>query len=171
MPLGDAIRRVDAAAGAGEDMLLAGLHGLIAILVVAAVVFRYVLGDPLVWSEELILLLFGWMIFIGAANAFRHRTHIVIDFIVLIAPGRVGAILGFVATAVTLVLLCALTWFGARYAWREWPNVSAMMGVSAAWAILPLVVGCGLSILHVGRNLLDDGPRGALWFSDITARE
>jgi TRAP-type C4-dicarboxylate transport system permease small subunit len=70
MPLGDAIRRVDDAAGAGEDMLLAGLHGLIAILVVAAVVFRYVLGDPLVWSEELILLLFGWMIFIGAANAF-----------------------------------------------------------------------------------------------------
>lgn len=171
MALTGAIRRVDDAAGAGEDILLAGLHGAVATLVVAAVLFRYVLGDPLVWSEELILLLFGWMIFIGVANAFRHRTHIVIDFIVLIAPGRIGAVLGLFATTATLVLLVTLTWFGTRYALREWPNISAMMGISAAWAIFPVIVGCGLSILHILRNLLDGGPRGALWFSDITARE
>ena len=45
-----------------------------------------------------------------------------------------------------------------------------MLEVSAAWAIAPLVVGCALSILHLLRNLMDEGVTGALW-SDITTRE
>lgn len=167
----NAVRRVDDAAGLAEDWLLAILHGLVATLVVAAALFRYVLGDPLVWSEEVILLLFGWMIFIGVANAFRQRTHIVVDVVVLVAPGRVGDLLGIVATLVTLLLLATLIWFGGRYALREWDNLSAMIGISAAWAIIPVVVGCVLSVLHILRNLMENGPRGALWFSDITTRD
>jgi TRAP-type C4-dicarboxylate transport system permease small subunit len=53
---------------------------------------------------------------------------------------------------------------------REMPNLTPMLGVSAAWAIAPLVVGSALSILHLLRNLMDQGVTGALW-SDITTRE
>ncbi len=165
------IRRLDDWSGRLEEVLLAVLHTAIAVLVCAAVVFRYVLSDPLTWSEELILLAFTWMIFIGAANAFRHRSHIVIDFVVLIAPPRIAAVLGLIATLATLALLCALVWFGGRYALGESGNLSAMLGISSAWAVLPLALGSVLSILHVLRNLMESGPRGAIWFSDITTRE
>jgi hypothetical protein len=45
-----------------------------------------------------------------------------------------------------------------------------MLGISAAWAIAPLFIGTLLSLLHLLRNLLDQGVTGALW-SDITTRE
>ena len=136
----------------------------------AAVVFRYILNDPLTWSEELILVLFGWMIFLGIANAFRVRTHIIIDVVVLFAPRVVGIALGYVAFVATASVLCVLTWYAWRYMLREMPNATPMLGISAAWAIAPLVVCGALSLLHLLRNLMDDGVAGALW-SDITTRE
>jgi TRAP-type C4-dicarboxylate transport system permease small subunit len=153
-----------------EDLCLAALHALIAGLVLAAVVFRYILNDPLTWSEELVIVLFGWMIFLGIANAFRVRSHIIIDVVVLFAPRAVSIAFGVIATAVTALVLGVLAWYAWRYMVREMPNLTPMLGVSAAWAIAPLVVGSALSILHLLRNLMDQGVTGALW-SDITTRE
>jgi TRAP-type C4-dicarboxylate transport system permease small subunit len=170
MPLANAVRRLDQSSSRAEDLCLAALHALIAGLVLAAVVFRYILNDPLTWSEELVIVLFGWMIFLGIANAFRVRSHIIIDVVVLFAPRVVSIAFGALATAVTALVLGVLTWYAWRYMVREMPNLTPMLGVSAAWAIAPLVVGSVLSILHLLRNLMDEGVAGALW-SDITTRE
>jgi TRAP-type transport system small permease protein len=170
MSLPSIVRRLDDWSSRAEQGCLAALHASIAALVVAAVIFRYILNDPLTWSEELILVLFGWMIFLGIANAFRVRTHIIIDVVVHFAPRMVGIALGYVAFVATASVLCVLTWYAWRYMLREMPNATPMLGISAAWAIAPLVVCGALSLLHLLRNLMDDGVAGALW-SDITTRE
>lgn len=166
----DLIRRLDDWSSRLENLALAALHGIIAALVCAAVVFRYVLNDPLTWSEELILLLFGWMIFLGVANAFHARTHIIIDVVVLFAPRWLCFAFGVLALAVTAAVLGVLTWYSWLYLQREMPNLTPMLGISAGWAIAPLFVGSLLSLLHLLRNLIDEGVTGALW-SDITTRE
>lgn len=161
------LRRLDEAAARGEEIFLAAALGLLAVLVVAAVVFRYALHDPLTWSEELIVLLFGWMIMIGTAYAFHQRNHIVIDVILLFAPRWLRIVLGTLSTLATLVVLAVLVWFGWQYTMRELPNLTPMLGISAAWSILPLTIGCALSMLHVMRRLLDDGPQSTLWVEMI----
>ena len=166
----ETIRRVDRWLSRVEDACLAFLHAAVASLVCAAVAFRYALNDPLTWSEELIILLFGWMIFLGIANAFRMRTHIIIDVVVLFAPRPLRRLFGAVSTIATGAVLCVLAWFGAKYMLRELPNETPMLGISAAWAIAPLVLGTALGLLHLVRNLIDEGVDGALW-SDITTRE
>lgn len=170
MSLLQIVRRLDNWSSRAEDLSLAVLHALIASLVIAAVVFRYVLNDPLTWSEELVLVLFGWMVFLGIANAFRYRSHIIIDVIVLFAPRIVCLVFGVISITVTALLLGVLTWYAWHYMVREMPNLTPMLGISSAWAIAPLVVGCVLSLLHLLRNLMDEGVDGALW-SDITTRE
>jgi TRAP-type C4-dicarboxylate transport system permease small subunit len=157
------LRRLDEAAARGEEIFLAAALGLLSVLVVAAVVFRYALHGPLTWSEELIVLLFGWMIMIGTAYAFHQRNHIVIDVILLFAPRWLRIVLGTLSTLATFVVLAVLLWFGWQYTMRELPNLTPMLGISAAWSILPLTIGCALSMLHVMRRLLDDGPQSALW--------
>jgi TRAP-type C4-dicarboxylate transport system permease small subunit len=157
------LRRLDEAAARGEEIFLAAALGLLSVLVVAAVVFRYALHDPLTWSEELIVLLFGWVIMIGTAYAFHQRNHIVIDVILLFAPRWLRIVLGTLSTLATFVVLAVLLWFGWQYTMRELPNLTPMLGISAAWSILPLTIGCALSMLHVLRRLLDDGPQSALW--------
>ncbi len=157
------LRRVDEAAARGEEIFLAAALGLLAVLVVAAVVFRYVLNDPLTWSEEFIVLLFGWVIMIGTAYAFHQRNHIVIDVILVFAPHWLRVVLGILSTIATFAVLAVLVWFGWQYTMRELPNLTPMLGISAAWSILPLAVGCALAMLHVLRRLVDDGPQSALW--------
>lgn len=164
------IRRLDDWSSRVESAALALLHGAIATLVCAAVVFRYVLSDPLTWSEELILILFGWMIFLGIANAFHARTHIIIDVIVLFAPRWLCFAFGLLAFTATAVVLGTLTFFSWRYLQRELPNLTPMLGISAGWAIAPLFIGSVLSLLHLLRNLIDEGVTGVLW-SDITTRD
>jgi TRAP-type C4-dicarboxylate transport system permease small subunit len=164
------IRRLDDWSSRVENAALAVLHAAVATLVCAAVVFRYVLGDPLTWSEELILLLFAWMVFLGIANAFNARTHIIIDVVVLFAPRWLVAIFGILSVAATAAVLGTLAFYSWRYLQREIPNLTPMLGISAGWLIAPLFIGSALSLLHLVRNLLDGGPTGALW-SDITTRE
>ncbi|WID96526.1 TRAP transporter small permease [Bosea vestrisii] len=164
------IRRLDDWSSRVENAFLAVLHAAIATLVCAAVVFRYVLSDPLTWSEELILILFGWMIFLGIANAFHARTHIIIDVVVLFAPRWLCFAFGLLAFAATAIVLGTLTFFSWRYLQREIPNLTPMLGISAGWAIAPLFIGSVLSLLHLLRNLIDEGVTGVLW-SDITTRD
>ena len=78
-------------------------HGVIATLVIAAVFFRYVLNDPLTWTEETIVLLFTWMLFAGLASGFRNRMHIRIDALLLALPRSGRALFGAIAVAATLV--------------------------------------------------------------------
>ena len=164
------IQQLDDISSRIEDLCLVVLHGLIAALVCAAVVFRYVLDDPLTWSEEMIVLLFGWMIFLGIANAFRARSHIIIDVVVLFTPPWVRRVLGVIAAFSTALTLAVLGYYSTVYMVREGPNLTPMLGISAAWAIAPLAVSMMLSMLHMLRNFLSEGVEGVLW-SDITTRD
>ena len=46
--------------------------------VLGQVVFRYFLGDPLTWSDELARYLFVWCAFLGWVIAARRRSHLAI---------------------------------------------------------------------------------------------
>jgi TRAP-type C4-dicarboxylate transport system permease small subunit len=52
------------------------LSGAIALVVFLQVLFRYVLRQPLFWSEELPRYLLIWMSFLAAALAQKHDAHI-----------------------------------------------------------------------------------------------
>jgi TRAP-type C4-dicarboxylate transport system permease small subunit len=52
------------------------LCGAIALVVFLQVLFRYVLRQPLFWSEELPRYLLIWMSFLAAALAQKHDAHI-----------------------------------------------------------------------------------------------
>jgi TRAP-type C4-dicarboxylate transport system permease small subunit len=163
----EALRRLDDAVGRGEDIFLAAAHGVIAALVIAAIVFRYGLNSPLIWTEEFIVIVFTWMLFVGLASAFRHRMHIRIDALLIMLPHRGRAAFGIVAVAATAVTLCALTWFGAVETWTMLETQTPMMRISAAWAVSAVPIGAGLSCLHLLRHALCDGFAETLWPADL----
>ena len=64
-----------------EEFLCIGLFGTLFVLWVLHIFWRYALNSPLIWSEEIALDLFIWVIFLGSALAIRRRSHLVVDFI------------------------------------------------------------------------------------------
>jgi len=149
--------RIDDAIGHVEDLFIIVSHALIASLVLLAVVLRYVFNDPLTWGEELIVGLFTWMVFIGAAAAIRSHMHIRIDVIgpILANPrmnwlNTLTVIIGL-AIIVTMVVACH------EYVLQELVVESPMLGVSKGWFAMAMPTGLVLMMIHVLRILLDQG--------------
>ena len=161
------LRRVDDAVAAAENAFLALSHGVVAALVVAAVVFRYFLADPLIWTEEFVVIVFSWMLFIGLASGFRERMHLRIDALLILLPVRARFSLGAIATAATLITLAGLVWFGMDQAITLLETQTPMMRISATWAVTALPVGAALSCLHVVRHAVFDGISETLWPPDL----
>ena len=132
-------------------------------LVTYAVVQRYVLERPLVWSDPVAgYLVVGLML--GAAEALRRGDHISMDLLV----GRFGARgRRFVAYFSDLAVLVIAVVLG----WSCWEQISFAYDFGSftadhleipSWIpMAPLLAACVLLALMAAARLLDALPRGA----------
>ena len=65
-----------------ETVAIILLMALLTAVTFAQVVTRYLLGDPLIWSEEAARYLFVWVSMIGAALALREGGHFGLDLLI-----------------------------------------------------------------------------------------
>ena len=84
------------------------------VSVVAQVIFRYVLHNPLVGSEELAKLSFVWMIFLGAAVVTRDDLHIQVDYFFLKLPPTLQTVVAWSMRCVTLTLFGVVVYYGVQ---------------------------------------------------------
>jgi TRAP-type C4-dicarboxylate transport system permease small subunit len=124
------------------------------VVVLTVIVFfqvfnRFILKAPLAWTEELAMLLFQWVVFLGAAVGVKRMSHFGIDLVVeklpprtrqrleLLVPLAIGAI------AATLIIegfsLLKLTQF----------QLYTTMPISHAWATLPMPISGFLMIFYL----------------------
>lgn len=141
----------------------------ILVIVLAAVVFfqvfnRFILKAPLAWTEELAMLLFQWVVFLGAAVGVKRMSHFGIDLLVeklsertrqrfdSMVPIAIGAI------ALTLIIegfnLLKLTQY----------QLYTTMAISHAWATAAMPISGFLMMIYLieqGINLWkkDEGGR------------
>lgn len=87
------------------DGFLSFLLAAIVIVLLAQVLFRYVLGNPLVGSEDAAKLATIWMVFLGAGLAVRDRLHIKIDYFVDKLPPRWQRVIDVATDAVELIFI------------------------------------------------------------------
>lgn len=71
-----------------EEGLLALLISGIVVSMIAQVLWRYVLGSPLIWPESLAKICFVWASFLGAAVGARKNAHVRIEEFINRLPSR-----------------------------------------------------------------------------------
>lgn len=64
-----------------EDIIAGSALTLFSFAVVLGVFYRYALDSPLAWTNEISLIAFAWLIFVGAAICARTNEHIIIDLL------------------------------------------------------------------------------------------
>jgi len=154
---GRALIRADDATARVEDVFLVAAHAVIASLVVAAVVFRYVFRDPLTWSQEFIVGLFTWLIFIGAAAAIRSHLHIRIDAVGGLFARPALSFMNTVGAVVGTIIIAALLWAGLVNAVDIGGVQTPMLNVAQVWFDGALPVALALLLLHVTRIFVEHG--------------
>lgn len=121
---------------------LAGLLFLaIVVLTIAQVFFRFVLNDPLVWSEECARLCLIWMTFVTAAVVTYDGTHLCVDTFFAAMPH-------WLQKVVRAVNIASAMGFGAIVSWSSIPLVelsrsqtAGALDISLAWYRAPATVG------------------------------
>jgi TRAP-type C4-dicarboxylate transport system permease small subunit len=145
----------------GLDRLVAGMEaGVIVVLVCvltaitfAQVAARYVLGDPLIWSEEAARYLFVWVSMIGAALAIREGGHFGLDLLIRRVPA-LKPVLGPVVTVVTSVFLVILLKTGIDETSLASMQFAMTFPMRMQWAYLALPIGAGLMLFHVAVHVI-----------------
>jgi tripartite ATP-independent transporter DctM subunit len=113
----------------------------------AGVVARYVLRQPLIWSDELASILFLWLAMLGAAVAFRRSEHMRMTAVVGSAGPRLRAYLDLVATCAALAFLLLIVWPAYQYAYEESFITTPALQIQNTWRAAALPVGTGLMAL------------------------
>ncbi len=117
------------------------------IILFAGVVSRYVLHNPLIWSDELASILFLWLAMLGAVVAFRRSEHMRMTALVANAGPSARAFLEAVAICGALAFLLVVAWPSYEYAYEESYITTPALQISNIWRASALPVGIGLMAL------------------------
>src|SRR5262245_47667823 len=127
------------------------------VILFAGVIWRYVLREPLIWSDELASILFLWLAMLGAAVAFRRSEHMRMTAIVGAAGPTMRAYLEMVATCAALAFLVLVVWPSWQYAYEESFITTPALQISNIWRAAALPVGIGLMALFALLRLARTG--------------
>jgi TRAP-type transport system small permease protein len=134
--------------------------GLMVVVILTQVFFRYVVNNALPWPEEASRFLMLWSTGLMAPTAFRRGGFVAIDMIVRMLPRLVATGLSIFLMAVTILVL----WISLGIGWSEVTglggrfetdslrvpvslDLSVWMKVPKSWMMASLLVGVALLML------------------------
>lgn len=124
-----------------STVLLLAMSAILAL----EVVFRYLLNRPLVWTLEVSIFCFVWLMWIGAIGSIREERQIRIDFVEKYAPMYLRRILVPATTILSMVFLVLVIYYGVYVAESQ---------MSAVFDVLPFSRGVQYAAAPIGGTLM-----------------
>jgi len=118
------------------------------VLVVCEVASRFVFDQSVSIVNGTARFLLVWFFMIGSSLALRQGGHVALDILSKKLPPVPGAIVYFIAQALTLTFLLQLLWGGYVALNAALPQVEGSLGISMAWAMAAFPTGFLLLIYH-----------------------
>ncbi|MEP3436874.1 MAG: TRAP transporter small permease [Hoeflea sp.] len=89
---------------AGEVFCGLGFAGLFIVFVIQ-IFFRYVLNDPLSWTQEIAGVLYVWIVCVGSATIVKEREHVSFDLVYESVGSHKRRFLALLGTGFILIVL------------------------------------------------------------------
>jgi TRAP-type C4-dicarboxylate transport system permease small subunit len=122
------------------DSITVFLFIIIFIAAVSQVFMRWIVGKPLVWSEELIRLLYVWVSFLGWVISTRSGSHIRITMVISRLPPGFQKVMETINCILVIGFSVFLIWYGFRLAYIGRTNkaISIPVNFAMVYAIVPV---------------------------------
>ncbi len=157
-----AVGRLDDVVAKGEECALMALVMLMCVVVFLQVFYRYLLAQPLQWSEELARYLFAWISLLGAALSVRKHGHFGVDFFFRKLPAGGRRMLTFLIYFFMGTVIVVLLLHGILLVLKTAAQRSPAMEIPMAWAYACVPVGAALMFIHLSSILLRETVKGTL---------
>lgn len=149
----DAVNRTGQAIEFCSGTVGALFYAVLIAVIMLGVIFRYVLVNPLQWSEELARFLLIWIGFLGMNMATRQGQHLGINSLLAKLPKKTILLLDL-AGAVLIALFLVFLISKAVPMTLNTMVTAVSMNFSMFWIYLSLPVGAVLTLLQVIFNVI-----------------
>lgn len=139
-----------------EESLSVLFLGLLLVTLFLQIFTRFVLNDPLVWTEEMSRVLFIYSTLFGMVTAIKQRAHVRIDFFVGFLPAKVRKWLTLLLDLVVVVTLVYLVVLGYQMAVMQHRMFMVSMDIrlSVLYGVFP--VAAALMVLRLVQRMVFD---------------
>lgn len=120
---------------------------LLVLLLATNVVMRYVVNEPLAWTEEAGILILVWLTFMSAVIAAAEKKHMGMDLFLTKLRGKMKKVVPAIISVITIVSLSVVTYYGIEMTWYNLRLDSESLQISYAYFYLAIPVGCLLFLI------------------------
>lgn len=132
------------------------LVGMIVILM-AHIIFRYVLNNSLTWSEELLKILLVWFGMLSVSILAVRREHVsIVVFKEKLMPPKVAEACGKITQIITVIVCVVVTIVGVQYVISAGYRPTAALRMPYGYAYAAIPVSFFFVTIFEFRNLLVD---------------
>lgn len=122
---------------------------LMVTVVVAAVFWRYVLNDSLVWAEELARYLFVWVTFLGGGIGVGKNIHVGVDSLVMLLPDFPKKLVELCIELIIAAFLVALIIVGIQFASFGMNSNALLLPIRVGYVYLAVPLGAFVMLANV----------------------
>lgn len=155
-------RRLDllSQAAAGLSKVLIGLYLAVIILsILLQIFFRFVMGSALSWSEELSVLVFAHLVFVGGSLGVREGYHVSVSLFVDSLPQALRRGIDVLVLLAVLVFGAVLLWGGYDYVSMTMNRTSPAIGYPSWLLGIVAPVAGALIVIHAAALLANPSLR------------
>ena len=130
------------------NWILALLMATMVVIIAAQVWYRFVMNDPLAWSEELGRYVFVWISFIGAAAGVRYQVHLGIDLLQKLFAQNLYRYVVITVNLIIQIFLLMIIFWGFKILGVIKFQTSPSMNIPMIYPYLAVPVGCMLMFVN-----------------------
>ncbi|WP_167467260.1 TRAP transporter small permease [Buttiauxella warmboldiae] len=139
-----------------SDILSSLAVAFIVLITIVAVLMRWILNDPLLWGEEVLIVCYIWLVMLGAASAMSKRMHVSIDAFTSLLPFRGRLVFAIITHVISIVALSFLGYLGYELSGIAEDKITSILGISYFYIDISVPIGAGLMVLFCLQHLYQD---------------
>ena len=137
-----------------EEMIVAVFVAAITLLVFISAIARG-FNNPINWAIDISLLLFAWLVFLGADAALRQSDFIRVDLLLRKFSPEVQKFLYYFFYIIIILFLAMLVIYGIPLSIDNFERTFQALPISYSWATLSVPVGAFLMIITIVIKLVE----------------
>lgn len=137
-----------------EEYVAATLLATMFVVLILQIIFRQILGSPLIWSEELSTFLYVYVGMLGIVVCVKHTQHVAIDIIYSRFSGTPKKIVDIFLSSIVIVMLVILTYIGIIVTKNKASLEILTLGISSGYMYMALPIGTILMLVRFIENII-----------------
>ena len=123
-----------------EELLASIAISIVVISAFYGVISRYILNNPVAWSNEVATIAFTWTVFLGAAAAWKNNKHIHLDLVYNFFPNKIKIISDWLKNIIIIAFIGFALYLSIQFTITAYNKPTAILRIPFSYVDVPVVI-------------------------------